>query len=378
MDSINSGIEITVLYSIVTDRALDVQLDKIHFHINNIQQVCIQLNTLSNLKIKGIFGCQKNVEKEIQNEFKKEIDLTELLQQSEKGNLIVIKLSDVLLFCLILPISFFTKRPIQEKSIEIVLFRILHDFTDSIKLCLDEIVFTNWYHGDLIPFNAQSLVRRDYDFAEFNNQDIQIYQCQYSGLQNDIGSWQIINSQSTIPQIYIIKRLEKIKIEDLYSTFNSFTQALLIQIITKQNHCIIPLINSFKKEHQSDKIRTLLNELSLKLNEEIKEQRKTLVQKIFKELQRWFIGRIFQDNSKQPKAEEIVQSIFQSVEFIENQQLPFKFPDSQEYQKYTKQFNEHFGIINKQFKQIQGEFKNLIDELYFELCQQSMYSKLSQ
>ncbi|CAK71087.1 unnamed protein product (macronuclear) [Paramecium tetraurelia] len=335
--------------------------------------MCIELNTQSKQRIQGIFGCQSNIERKIQNDFKKVIDLAELLYQSEKGNLIVIKFSDLLLFCLILSNSFFTKIPIQEQSIEIVLFRILQDFTDNIIICLDELVFSNWYNGNAIPFSSEQLVRQDFDFKELNKQEIQRYQCQYSRLENDIKNWQIIKSYSIIPQIYIIKRLEQIKIEDLQNTFKSFTQTLLIQIISKNNHSIVPLINILKKEHQTDKIRTLINELSIQLNEEVQQQRKKLIQKICNQLQPWY-SKFHYDDTKLPIAEEIVSSIFQSVEFIENQQLTFKFQNSQDNKKYEKYFNEHKKIINLKFKEIQGEFIKKIDELYQELCQQVLYS----
>ncbi|CAD8053803.1 unnamed protein product [Paramecium primaurelia] len=374
MYSPNESIQITLLYSIVTDYAQEFQLDKINFHYKNIQQISNDLNDSQKVKIKGLFGCQKNIEREIYNEFKKEVDLTEFLKQSDKGNLIIVQFQNEMVFSLILPIKFFTKKPILEKSIEIVLLRILHDFADNIQLCLDETVFADWYSGDIVPFSAQLLERYDYDFAEVSNQEIQMYQCQYYQRDYDISKCQIIKSQSLLPQVYIVDSLEMNKIEQLLNTYNEFTEALMIQIITKQNPSIIPLINSFKKEHQNDKLKGLLNDFSKKLYNEIMQQRQILTQKIFKNLQQWYNCVYQQDKKYQQESEQIVNTILQTVKLNQQKHPLFQFNLTQDHKKHNEIIQFHLDIIYKKSKEIQSQFQNQIKQLFSELCQLTKYS----
>ncbi|CAD8124657.1 unnamed protein product [Paramecium sonneborni] len=369
INSVNGSIEITLLYSIITDYAQDFQLDKINFNYKNIQQSYNDLNDSQIIQNKGYFGELKNIEREIQNELKKEVDLREFLKQSEKGNLIVIKFQNTILYCLILPTKFFTKRPIYEKSIEIVLFRILHDFTDNIKLCLDEEVFTDWYTGDIVPFSAQLLERDDYDFAEANNKDRENYKCQYQPFEDDISKCQIIKSQSQLPQVYIIEKLEINKIEQLLSTYNTFTESLMIQIITTQNNNVIPLINTFEKQHQVDKLKYVLNELSQKLQKEITHFRENLIQDISKELKSWY--HFF--NPKEQQAKQIVTQTFQTVKLPKDKNQPLYFQLNQEKQKLNKLFQIHLQNIYNKTKEIQSMFENQIKQLFQELCQQTRY-----
>ena len=71
--------------------------------------------------------------------------------------MISIKFNNTILFCLILAESFFKSKPISEKAIEIVLFRILHDLTDNVTICLNDEIYNDWYSGDVIPFSTKLL-----------------------------------------------------------------------------------------------------------------------------------------------------------------------------------------------------------------------------
>ncbi|CAD8125977.1 unnamed protein product [Paramecium sonneborni] len=141
-------IQITVLYSIKTNNEQDFSQDQVNFLKKQIQQL---LNCFPQVQVKGLYGCQRIIEIQIQQDFNQDIRLSKYLKESEKGNLVAIKFNNIILFCLILPESFFRIKPVSEESIENVLFRILNDLTDNIKFCLDEQTNNYNYFDGLSP-----------------------------------------------------------------------------------------------------------------------------------------------------------------------------------------------------------------------------------
>ncbi|CAD8112808.1 unnamed protein product [Paramecium primaurelia] len=369
MNQHNKNIQINLLYSIVTDQAQEFVLDKINFHFKNIQQLSIDSFDEKILNIKGLFGCQKDIEKEIKTEIHQEIDMTNFLKESEKGNLILIQYQDLRLFCLILPIKFFLSKPIQEKSIEIVLFRILHDFTDNIKLCLDDQIFSDWYSGDIVPFSARILERQDYDFREDVNLQVQNYQCQFHNIPQDISKHHIITSNSFQPYIILLKQKEMMNQEEFHQNLTkyvTFTESLMMQILVNQNNQIIWLLDLFQKEHQTQKLREILNGVSTQLNIKITEERKKLIQDLSKKLKSFF--NFSKNDHYQHQAEKILINAFSKLKFQSHQ---FEFECEKDDHK--KLIYQALTQILVALKDIQEKFRSKLKQIFQELTQQTTY-----
>ncbi|CAK92191.1 unnamed protein product (macronuclear) [Paramecium tetraurelia] len=278
MNSIQENIQISLLYLIKTDNAQDLQLDKIDFL--NKPSYCNIIKEGQLVQIKGYFGSHKEIEIEIEQEINNKVNLFPYLNLSERGILITIAFKNQLLFCLILSETFFITKPINEKAIEIVLFRILQDLTDNIKFCLsDTILNQNWYKGELIPFSTQMLQRNDYNFNDEQNRGVLQYGCQWK-LSKDILNRNILKSQTQSPKLFALQYIHFRENEEkeFYLSYDIFAHKLLEQIQTTQNYSIAQLIKCFQIEYQSNNLYGILQELSNKLEKQMNEN----IQNIFK------------------------------------------------------------------------------------------------
>ncbi|CAD8182959.1 unnamed protein product [Paramecium pentaurelia] len=211
--------------------------NKINLMILNLR---LQNNSMILLKMIQFFN-QKDylehskVQKEkYEQELNNKVNLQLYINHFEMGNLIAIKLQNYMLYCLILSEQFFITKTINEKSIEIVLLRILQDLTDNIKLFLsDSIQKQNQYQGEVNPFSAQMLLTNEYDFAKEQNQEVKLYDCKLH-LSSDLKDFEIINSKTLQHKLTSIRSIEFDE-KNYKSACNHFYQKLLFLIFSPYN-----------------------------------------------------------------------------------------------------------------------------------------------
>ncbi|CAD8098823.1 unnamed protein product [Paramecium sonneborni] len=371
----NQNIKIALLYSIKTDNAQDFQIDKIDFY-NKDTQLLYDNKEDEILQVQGLFGSQQEVQKEVELEIGKQLDLSSYLNYSDKGNLIAIKHNTVMIFCLILPDNFFITKPISEKATEIVLFRILHDFTDNIKMCFNEIVFKDWYQENMIPFSSQIMKRNDYDFKEETNKQIETYDCKwilinYKILEN------YINSQSLSPQLTIKEQLKFDQIDDqnFDTSYDDFLNDLTKQILNTQNKQISSLCNLFKKEYQTLQLQQQLNSISNTLFEEILNIKDDFVKDLLKKIKRfWQIGPLNEEQNQKILIETQLSDILQTlliknnIFIIQNNDFQHKYEN--DFFEDVKQFIKK---IEKTLKNVKSQFLNQKKQIKEDLKKQTYY-----
>ncbi|CAD8183410.1 unnamed protein product [Paramecium pentaurelia] len=374
MNQSNSIAQIALLYSIKTDDAQDFQLEKIDF-MNNITKQFYSTIQNEILQVKGLFGTYQEVQREIQLQINEIVNLQSYLSHSEKGSLIAIKYENVMIFCLILSETFFVTKPINEKAIEIVLFRVLQDLTDNIQLCFNDAKLKkNWYQGDIIPFN-QIQQRTEYYFAESENNQMQEYDCKWILSSKNITNYKIINSQTLSPQLTRVRKLQfsQQELEIFVENFNNFILSLLLQILNTNQKQINQLIKIFKIEHQSKNLKNLLDKLSDDLEKEANIYKSKLIEKLIKVLKSQYKSNTNED--KKRKIEQLVNNVLQTVELTDKRVLIYNYGliDKNAQETFAKEMDYFLNKIVEKISGIKSKYSNEKNEIINELQKQTSY-----
>ncbi|CAD8084762.1 unnamed protein product [Paramecium primaurelia] len=369
MNQSSVSIQIALLYSIKTDDESESQIDKIDFMNNNTQQFYSRIQN-EILQVKGLFGIYQEVQREIQLQINEIVNLQSYLSHSEKGSLIAIKYENIMIFCLILSETFFVTKPINEKAIEIVLFRVLQDLTDNIKLCFnDEQLKKNWYQGDIIPFN-QIQQRTEYYFAESENKQIQQYDCIWSLSSKNNRDYNIINSQTLSPQLTRIRKLQFSQQEskNFDQNFDKFIILLLLQILNTNSKQISQLIGILNIEYQSQTLKIMLNQVSDELEKEANSCINILIETLVNERKSIFTSSKIIDNQRK-KFEEQVNNILKTLKLSDKRVLVYnqELIQKNDQQLFELQMDKFWKLLEEKISRIKTNFnceKNaIIDEL---------------
>ncbi|CAD8181335.1 unnamed protein product [Paramecium octaurelia] len=375
MNQICQSIQIALLYSIKTDDAQEFQLDKIEFLNKTTKQFYDSIKDDELLQVKGLFGPHKEVEREIKFEINQEVSLQSYLNHSDKGNLIAIKFQKFMIFCFILSETFFVNKPINEKAIEIVLFRILQDLTDNIKLCFnDNIVRKNWYQGDIIPFK-QIQKRAEYYFAESENKQMLTYDCRWYLSQQKNSNYQIINSQTLSPQFARIRKLQlsQEEIQNFNQNYENFQIQLLIQILNIKDKQTNQLMKLFRFEHQSKDLKVMLDKLSGDFENECNDTINILINKLVNNWKSFYTSQKTIDDKKQ-YFEQQVDYVLKTVR-ITNQKK-FTYDSSkieQNNQNFHQEINTFFDRLLEKIQKAAKKYNTEKDKVIAELQKQTTY-----
>ncbi|CAK86031.1 unnamed protein product (macronuclear) [Paramecium tetraurelia] len=376
MNQISQNLQIALLYSIKTDNSQDSQLDKIDFFNKTTKLFLDSLEVDERLQIKGLFGTHKEVEREIKLQINQEVTLQSYLNNSERGNLIALKFQNVMIFIFILSETFFVTKPINEKAVEIVLFRIIQDLTDNIKFCLNDDIFKNhWYQGDIIPFN-QIKQRTEYHFAESENKEIQIYDCKWVLSQKNITNYQIINSQTLSPTLIRIRKLHfrEEETNNFKKTIYYFIGRLLIQILNKKDKQTNQIMSIINIEHQSKSLKNMLDKISDELEYEVNDQINNLIN-IFSDSWRFILVRNKEKEIQKKYFEQQVNNFLQTVDldqkwnFIYNHELV----DKEHFNLFKEQMDVFFDKLKEKVFKILDKYKYQKNEIIEELKKQKYY-----